>query len=214
VLRLIADGRVGIDEHCPPASYHSTARYCHAAAPVAPSGQKPRAALPVDHDRPRTMTRLANSEDPYFVRFYTGSTPERMSTHCEVLTSQVTGTSQSMNDSVIGGHDQRLAPDHLTIITESGEINSIRHVCFLTGYFRNLRPLGHDYPCPTGYGYLCLAGHDVRCGTGGNPPFSQPDRGRPIRFRSHLPRAACGGHRHQHRWSSDRSLNSQSAGSR
>jgi len=45
-------------------------------------------------------------------------------------------------------------------------------------------------------------------------PFSRPDRGRPIRFRSHLPRSACGGHRHQHRWSSDRSLNSQSADSR
>jgi hypothetical protein len=69
-----------------------------------------------------------------------------MSTHCEVLTSQVTGTSQSMNDYVIGGHDQRLAPDHLAIITESGEINSIRYIYFLTGYLRNLRPLGHDYP--------------------------------------------------------------------
>jgi hypothetical protein len=69
VLRLIADGRDGNRRALSPASHHSTARYCHAAAPAAPPGQKPPATHPVDHDRPRTMTRLANSEDPYFVRF-------------------------------------------------------------------------------------------------------------------------------------------------
>jgi hypothetical protein len=55
-----------------------------------------------------------------------------MSIHCEVLTSQVTGTSQSMNDYVIAGHDQRLAPDHLAIITESGEMNSICYIWRVT----------------------------------------------------------------------------------
>ena len=144
-----------------------------------PSGSGHRSAPPSTNDsstqrsgiRHRTGAELVRIEDPYFVRFYTGSTPERMSTHCEVLTSQVTGTSQSMNDYVIAGHDQRLAPDHLAIITESGGINSICYIRFLTGYLRNLRPLGHGYPCQAGYDYLCLAGHDVRCGTGGNRPF-------------------------------------------
>ncbi len=51
-----------------------------------------------------------------------------MSTHCEILTSQVTGTSQSMNDYVIAGHDQRLAPDYLGIITESSELNSTCYI--------------------------------------------------------------------------------------
>jgi hypothetical protein len=84
--------------------------------------------LPMDHDRPGTMTKSGNSEDTYFVWFYTGSTPERMSTHCEILTSQVTGTSQSMNDYAIAGHDQRLAPDYLGIITESSELNSTCYI--------------------------------------------------------------------------------------
>jgi hypothetical protein len=53
--------------------------------------------------------------------------------------------------------DRRLRPeadpDHLVIRTESSETNSIRHVQFLPGYYRNLCPAGHDYPRLAGRDY-------------------------------------------------------------
>ena len=104
--------------------------------------------FPVDRGRPATMARSGHSENPCLVHFYTGSTPERMAIYCEVLTSRVTGASQSRDGLVIGGHSQR-RPRPPAVVTIPA---------------RRVTTSAWESPVT---------------------PSSQPDRGLPVRFRSH-----------------------------
>jgi len=66
--------------------------------------------------------------------------------------------------------------------------NSIRYVQFLLGYYRNLDPAGHHYPCPA------VTTFDAE------PPitlFLSAIGGRPRRLQSHFPPYAYGDHRQQ-----------------